>query len=81
MWWVVHCTSCEGAAMGGLQGCIVEWEGRKKGQYHVFSVVDRAGLSLMRMSSSDANEALAWVQVPLQAQPSPWERNSPLESR
>ena len=41
----------------------MEWEGKKKGQYHVFSVVDRTGLSLMRMSTSDPNEAEAWAQV------------------
>ncbi len=46
-----------------VQGCIVEWEGRKKDNYFCFSVVDRSGLSLMRMSTSDANDAAVWVQV------------------
>ena len=45
------------------QGCIVEWEGTKKNHFHCFSVVDRSGLSLMRMSTSDANDAAVWVQV------------------
>ncbi len=55
--------ACAHAVPLGLQGCIVEWEGKKKGKYTVFSVVDRTGLSLMRMSTSDGNEAIAWVQV------------------
>ena len=46
-----------------LQGCILEVEGKKKGQFHVFSVVDRAGFSLMRMSTSDTNNANAWLQA------------------
>jgi hypothetical protein len=41
----------------------VEWEGKKKGKFFCFSVVDRAGLSLMRMSTSASNDATAWVQV------------------
>jgi hypothetical protein len=45
------------------QGCILECEGKKKGQFHVFSVVDPAGFSLMRMSTSDPNDAAAWLRV------------------
>ena len=63
MWRLPLSDACAHAVRLGLQGCIVEWEGKKKGLYNVFSVVDRAGLSLMRMSTSDANEAMAWVQV------------------
>ena len=44
----------------------MEWEGKKKDHFHCFSVVDRSGLSLMRMSTSDANDAAVWVQVCLQ---------------
>ncbi|CAL8469029.1 g8570 [Coccomyxa elongata] len=46
-----------------VAGCIVEWEGRKKDNFFCFSVVDRSGLSLMRMSTSDANDAAVWVQA------------------
>lgn len=41
----------------------MEWEGKKKNHFYCFSVVDRSGLSLMRMSTSDANDAAVWVQV------------------
>lgn len=41
----------------------MEWEGRKKDNFFCFSVVDRSGLSLMRMSTSDANDAAVWVQA------------------
>ncbi len=45
------------------QGCIVEVEGLKKARFWTFGVVDRGGISLMRMSTADGQAADAWVQA------------------
>ena len=47
----------------GLQGCVVELEGKKRGRYWTFSVVDPSGLSLLRMSTESEKEAEKWVEV------------------
>ncbi|KAK9811327.1 hypothetical protein WJX72_001878 [[Myrmecia] bisecta] len=46
-----------------VEGCIVEWEGLKKGAYWTFQVLDpRTGTSLLRLSSQDKGKAEVWVQ-------------------
>jgi len=45
------------------QGCIVEVEGLKKERFWTFGVVDRGGISLMRLSTADGQAADAWVQA------------------
>ena len=45
------------------QGCIVEVEGVKKDRFWTFGVVDRGGISLMRLSTADGQAADAWVQA------------------
>ena len=50
------------AASWSMQGCVVEWEGLKR-KYWTFSVVNRSGMSLVRVSSSSASDAEAWVDV------------------
>lgn len=44
------------------QGCTVEWEGQK-GKNWTFSVVDKGGLSLVRLSTPEQGLAEAWVRV------------------
>lgn len=41
----------------------MEVEGKKRGKYWTFSVVDPSGLNLLRMSSENEKEAGKWVQV------------------
>nr|ATZ76562.1 acyl-CoA:1,2-diacylglycerol O-acyltransferase [Lobosphaera incisa]AYE66854.1 DGAT1 [Lobosphaera incisa] len=46
-----------------VEGCIVEWEGLKKGAYWTFQVLDpRTGASLLRLSTQDKGRAEVWVQ-------------------
>lgn len=45
------------------QGCVIEIEGKKRGRYSTFSVVDPSGLNLLRMSSENDVEAGRWVAV------------------
>lgn len=44
------------------QGCVVEWEGRKR-DYWTFSVINRSGMSLVRVSTSASTDAQSWVDV------------------
>ncbi|KAK9820951.1 hypothetical protein WJX81_004802 [Elliptochloris bilobata] len=46
-----------------VAGCIVEVEGQKKGRFWTFGVVDRGGISLLRMSTADEHAADAWVKA------------------
>ena len=41
----------------------MEVEGLKKGRFWTFGVVDRGGISLLRMSTADEQAADLWVQV------------------
>ena len=41
----------------------MEVEGLKKGRFWTFGVVDRGGISLLRMSTADEEAADLWVQV------------------
>lgn len=60
---VVPCQICPHHINLVLQGCVVEVEGRKRGKYWTFSVVDPSGLNLLRMSSENEREAGLWVEV------------------
>ena len=41
----------------------MEVEGLKKGRFWTFGVVDRGGISLLRMSTADEEAADLWVQA------------------
>lgn len=45
------------------QGCVVELEGKKRGKYWTFSIVDPSGLNLVRMSSENHAESEKWIKV------------------
>lgn len=49
------------------QGTIVEVEGLKNRRYWTFGVVDRSGLSLIRLSSENQAEASKWVDALVKA--------------
>lgn len=46
-----------------VQGCVVELEGKKRGKYWTFSIVDPSGLNLVRMSSENQAESEKWIKV------------------
>lgn len=45
------------------QGCIVEYEGVKKHKHYTFGVVDRAGNSLIRVSTTQQGDAQRWMEA------------------
>ncbi|KAK9805410.1 hypothetical protein WJX73_002289 [Symbiochloris irregularis] len=45
-----------------LEGTILEWEGQKR-TFHVFSIVARSGVSLVRMSTSSLPDAETWMEA------------------
>jgi hypothetical protein len=46
-----------------VQGCIVEYEGVKKQKHYTFGVVDRAGNSLIRVSTVLQGDAQRWMSA------------------